>query len=149
MIPCTQWTSESGSPACGTYFLLMPLCLAEADQQQNKKSSREDWARTMALADEGLLYVGTNLGRLQRVWLPDLAAGQAEEWERLWDNGRAEPLVCLAVSLICMPCCKNLLAMTQILTGLCVPDLCLHLSQSGEHTTAHFRENGLCLRSQD
>jgi hypothetical protein len=67
-------------------------------QQGVCTSGREDWARTLALVDQGLLYVGTNMGRLQRVWLPDDCSGQQEEqWEHLWDDGRAEPLVCLAV----------------------------------------------------
>lgn len=73
------------------------VCCAEGGQQAGK-GSKGDWARTMALADESLLYVGTNVGRLQRVWLPDEAAGTVEEWEDLWGSGRGEPLVSLAVN---------------------------------------------------
>ena len=49
----------------------------------------------MALAGHEVLYIGTHRGRLQRVHLP--ARAVPERWEHLWDNGRGEALMCLAV----------------------------------------------------
>ena len=60
------------------------------------KQTREDWVRPMALASHEVLYIGTHRGRLQRVRLP--ARGVPERWEHLWDNGRGEALMCIAVS---------------------------------------------------
>ena len=60
------------------------------------KQTREDWVRPMALAGHEVLYIGTHRGRLQRVQPP--ARGAPERWEHLWNNGRGEALMCLAVS---------------------------------------------------
>jgi hypothetical protein len=59
--------------------------------------------RPMALASHQVLYVGTHQGRVQRVTLP--GPGQPERWEQLWENGRREALMCLAVSTLnqCLP----------------------------------------------
>ena len=51
--------------------------------------------RPMALASHQVLYIGTHQGRLQRVQLP--SPGLPERWEQLWQNGRREALMCLAV----------------------------------------------------
>ncbi len=51
--------------------------------------------RPMALASHHVLYIGTHQGRLQRVQLP--SPGLPERWEQLWQNGRREALMCLAV----------------------------------------------------
>jgi hypothetical protein len=67
--------------------------------QQKPRGSKGDWVRSMALDSHDVLYVGTNAGRLQRVHLPHADRGE-EHWEDLWDNGRAEPLVCVAVSFL-------------------------------------------------
>lgn len=71
--------------------------LHSAGQSAPKAAAgKGDWVRSMALAGHDVLYVGTNLGRVQRVRLPDKDSEQ-ELWEQLWDNGRAEALICLAV----------------------------------------------------
>ena len=51
--------------------------------------------RPMALASHQVLYIGTHQGRLQRVQLP--SPGLPERWEQLWEKGRGEALMCLAV----------------------------------------------------
>ncbi len=82
------------------------LCEWNAGQLQQKlKGSKGDWVRSMALASHEVLYVGTNTGRLQRVHLPHGEGGE-EHWEHLWENGRAEPLVCVAVSSISQDLCS-------------------------------------------
>ena len=59
----------------------------------------------MALAGHQVLYIGTHQGRLQRVQLPCL--GLPERWEQLWDNGRGEALMCLAVRASACACFRN------------------------------------------
>ena len=54
--------------------------------------------RPMALVSHQVLYVGTHQGRVQRVTLP--GPWQPERWEQLWENGRREALMCLAVSTL-------------------------------------------------
>ena len=69
--------------------------LAAGVGEDAAKQKREDWVRPMALAGHEVLYIGTHRGRLQRVHLP--ARAVPERWEHLWDNGRGEALMCLAV----------------------------------------------------
>ena len=78
-----------------SHALLHAVAAGEVAAEQE----REDWVRPMALASHEVLYIGTHRGRLQRVHLP--ARGVPERWEHLWDNGRGEALMCLAVSPHC------------------------------------------------
>ena len=65
------------------------------------QKGEEDWVCAMALASPDTLYVGTHKGRLQRVQLPGPgSASRQEEWQQLWHSPRAQPLSCLAVSLL-------------------------------------------------
>ncbi|BDA49006.1 probable WD repeat-containing protein 6 at N-terminal half [Coccomyxa sp. Obi] len=94
---------ESGGPCPQMESFMLqhstaPLTDALPGQISPKTAAgKGDWVRSMALADHNVLYVGTNLGRVQRVRLPD-EDSERELWEQLWDNGRAEALICLAVT---------------------------------------------------
>lgn len=77
---------------------LNPMYGAKGRAPSDKFDSKAEWIRCMALHDDGtLLFIGTNLGFIHQVQLPERGKGMPERWKTVYVSSHRRAISTLVV----------------------------------------------------